>query len=209
MSVPDADLGSTNLSTRVPPATHMQEEDHCSGGGFVRRMSALARKGRSRAAHPKRDVPCPSPPPGASARHAPVAASAYVNVGLELWHRQRREWKTPVPRGSQDRRGHDGGQFSAGDRPQLSSACNKHGGKDESAEYGERADENDENGAGSVADNVDDVENCRDDALEDDYAQDLYNELLAPQYTPFPKRIALAALIPVLLDVWEHDGLIG
>jgi hypothetical protein len=38
-------------------------------------------------------------------------------------------------------------------------------------------------------------------------SDDLYNELLSPQYaTRWPKRVKLSKLVEVLVDVWESDG---
>jgi hypothetical protein len=207
----------------------MQEEEPGSGGGFVRRMSALARKGRGRS---KRDAPfsplrasASTSTSAAPSAHAtatatanpttpslPAAADAFVNVGLELWHEQRREWKTPLARapkvnggGADDRlRGPTStavGDFHAGLVPDRL--------EDAVTAAGVAKDEFEEDGVGDGEDAECEEDPGDDEAMDDVHAQDLYSELLAPQYTPFPRKIALASLIPVLLDVWKHDGIIG
>ena len=45
----------------------------------------------------------------------------------------------------------------------------------------------------------------REDNIDPD---DLYTELISPQYRPFPERVPLSYLICVLLDVWEEVSVI-
>lgn len=46
-------------------------------------------------------------------------------------------------------------------------------------------------------------------ALPDVDAEELYDELVAAAYRPLPSPVPLVQLIPVLIDVWEADGLLG
>jgi hypothetical protein len=157
--------------------------DNADGGGsFVRRMSALARKGRSRrresgvAASPSAGGAAggaaATPASTSTAQEVPAAA-AFVNEGLERWNAQHKEWcsgrSASRAQGTARRR-------RAGD-----------------AAFGEGKATGDTNA--EVADSGSGFD-----------SDELYNELLSPQYTPFPKRVKLSKLVEVLVDVWESDG---
>lgn len=152
---------------------------------FVRRMSALARKGRSR-----RRESGSSPVAGASAGGVDgggaspavaatnaAAAATFVNEGLERWNAQHKEWCA----------GRSGARSQATARRRRAHNWNPSGPSAEAAGAPE-------GGAGADA---------QDPGFDSD---DLYNELINPAYTPFPKRVMLSKLVEVLVDVWESDG---
>lgn len=152
------------------------------GGGFVRRMSAVVRKGRSRrresgtspsgaSAGRGGDGAGAAPAPASAAGNA-AAAATFVNEGLERWNAQHKEWCA--------RRG--GARAPGTARRRRSGA---------GPALGDGASAGDAGAEGE------------DPGFESD---DLYNELLSPQYTPFPKRVKLSKLVEVLVDVWESDG---
>jgi hypothetical protein len=158
-------------------------------------MSALARRGRTRG---KRDTISPSA--SSLADSTPVENAPFVNHGLEFWNKQREEWTAPTQR---RRRGLEG-RARIGIRREV-----------------ERAGVDDVNGSQRQNAAVDADFEGDDDTVRDEPegsneeqmaatdAEDLYNELLAPRYTPFPRRVPLGELIEVLLDVWEQDGVMG
>lgn len=161
--------------------TAVMNESADGGGSFVRRMSALARKGRSR----RRDsgaavAPAPSPKDEATSAakalgtgSTPPAAATFVNEGLDRWNAQHKEWCSgrAVSRAQGTARRRRGG----GSIVSFSESSPAVSGSAEALDSGFDSDE-------------------------------LYNELLSPQYTPFPKRVKLSKLVEVLVDVWESDG---
>jgi Protein of unknown function (DUF4050) len=166
------------------------------GGGFVRRMSALARRGRTRS---KRDMISPSSSTLADA--TPVENAPFVNHGLEFWNKQREEWTAPTQR---RRRGLEGRM-----RVGLRREADRAGANDvngNSQDQTAAVDADFDNGDDTVRD---EHGGSNEEQMAATDAEELYNELLAPRYTPFPRRVPLGELIEVLLDVWEQDGVMG
>jgi hypothetical protein len=186
---------------------YAMNEERCTepGGGFVRRMSALARKSRARS---KRDA---TAPPGTAPSPSDVTAVEsvpFVNHGLDFWNKQREEWTTPTQR---RRRGPaEGRTHGMAGRAEDGAALDNPSGRGH--ERGPAGDE----GTSELDDRAlqggwheSRHDTWHRDVRETIDAEELYNELLSPQYTAFPRRVPLGELIEVLLDVWEQDGVIG
>lgn len=164
-------------------------DEHSSG--FVRRMSALARKGRSRS---KRDHGMSVASAGATSFSVaspnavgPGRAGSSASLGSTSLGSTSLGQNVQAFQAEQIPFVNHGLEYWNQQRREWTTPSAEHQNKRPFGRYRDRE---------ASADNLEPID-----------GEELYNELLSPQYVAFPRPIPLGEIIEVLLDVWEHDGL--